>query len=405
MKRMIVFLILCMGISVSLMARDVNIVMKNGDLKKGELIGISSGVVYVKTSENKVEQLKTVDVAQLFDAKSGEKIEFAEQSEATLPPTTAPTTVPTLAHSTVPTLVPALEQPPPAVLPQETPAGPVTQQEEVMKAESVPPPYKPAFPPRGLRSKYEDKHFIIEAALSTAFGTSNNQSVVNLYRNLVPLEAYSDINKFFMTLDLNFLVKPFNFMAVGPFFTWRPVSPGYADTVVYPGGTYTEYWGHTAYVYSYPDITAEYNLNFNTIDLGGSLRFNLLTVITGDFTNTIYLQGDLGIAALVDSGFNVNINSDDPGVYREPQQVDFYGSAPIERILAGFGFIQGNVGVDLKLGYQMCTITNIKYKIIRNDFDPSIEGETGTLWDNTGDRPVSVDYNSVVIYFNMTFMF
>jgi hypothetical protein len=56
-------------------AKEVNVVMKDQTLVKGELVGISDGVIYLKAAEGRTEQIKTENVTSVFDAATGEKIE------------------------------------------------------------------------------------------------------------------------------------------------------------------------------------------------------------------------------------------------------------------------------------------------------------------------------------------
>lgn len=58
----------------SVFAKDVNIILKDKSIIKGELIGISSGIIYFKTEENKSDQIHTDIVSEIFDAVTGEKI-------------------------------------------------------------------------------------------------------------------------------------------------------------------------------------------------------------------------------------------------------------------------------------------------------------------------------------------
>lgn len=72
-------LILCMlaaGTSLSL-ARNVNIILHDGTLLKGDMIGANDQVVYLQGDDHKARQLKWSEVNDIFDAATGEKISAA----------------------------------------------------------------------------------------------------------------------------------------------------------------------------------------------------------------------------------------------------------------------------------------------------------------------------------------
>ncbi|MCK5218308.1 hypothetical protein KAR10_02225 [bacterium] len=68
-------------VSVAL-AKDVNVIMKNGEMITGQLIGINSGVIYLKDRAGKVDQIKTDTVASVFDAGTGAKIDAGIKAPA-----------------------------------------------------------------------------------------------------------------------------------------------------------------------------------------------------------------------------------------------------------------------------------------------------------------------------------
>jgi len=75
MKRFGFALGLLLFLASSVMAKEVNVILKDKSLVKGELIGISEGVIYLKTAGNKLEQFGVEKVSAVFDAATGDTIE------------------------------------------------------------------------------------------------------------------------------------------------------------------------------------------------------------------------------------------------------------------------------------------------------------------------------------------
>lgn len=75
MKKLGVALGLALLAVSSVSAREVNVVLKNNYLVKGDLVGISGGLIYLKTATERTEPIAVEKVSAVFDAATGERIE------------------------------------------------------------------------------------------------------------------------------------------------------------------------------------------------------------------------------------------------------------------------------------------------------------------------------------------
>jgi hypothetical protein len=91
----------CLFIFISLpilsAAREANVITKNGQVIKGELIGINDGNIYLNNKENQAKIIKTDDVAEVFDSETNAKIDFNSPNSGKQQPQTLPAVGPPMA--------------------------------------------------------------------------------------------------------------------------------------------------------------------------------------------------------------------------------------------------------------------------------------------------------------------
>jgi hypothetical protein len=76
MKKILVMIILLFSIT-GVWALDVNIIMKDGSVVKGNMLGKTADEIYLQGDNGKSKSVKIADVRQLFDAASGNPIDLS----------------------------------------------------------------------------------------------------------------------------------------------------------------------------------------------------------------------------------------------------------------------------------------------------------------------------------------
>ncbi len=82
MKRIIMTLLIAVFALSIIQAKNVNIIMKDGTVLKGDLIGKTSEEVYIQDTNSKSVEVKVSDIKSLFDSDTGDQINLAGDTAA-----------------------------------------------------------------------------------------------------------------------------------------------------------------------------------------------------------------------------------------------------------------------------------------------------------------------------------
>jgi hypothetical protein len=354
-------------------AREVNVVLKNGSVLTGELLGANGSAVFLKVHDS-AQEISATKINDVFDTATGDPVAWRRSANAKSAPA---------GGSPAPTVVPTAE----SIVPLQAAPAPASESAPPSKTHLTAGPGNVAF-------SAENAWVSFDMGVNMGYSTSENEQAIHLWEQLVPSQANRDLNRMLLSFNFDFLVNLFNFVSVGPFFDWMPVSPGLESTLTYHGGYYIYIGGTWVYV-DYGDKEVHYLMDFNNISYGGMARFWLLS------------QKDVGLSLdvaygrleLSGAGYTVSIND------RPVQNVDYLGSTPLLRVALCAEAREGNIRYGTKLAYQAAHFSSFIARITQNDYYPAEQGEEIVATDSRDGSKIQADLSGLLLNIYLTIAF
>jgi hypothetical protein len=338
---------------------QVRLVLDDGSLVKGLLIGQDADSVLLESADGKALELSKARIRKAFDAHSGDPLGLE--------------TTKTVAKG---------KEGKPALTPQPAPVADAPVQAQ---ASAGTPPQKADWVVRR-------GHFDLGLHFGMDYSYGDSSKLQRLWEQMVPspkLTWEEHSGAFGMSLGVDGLLTPLPWLAIGPYADWHFWAPGAEGSLKWTSTGYAYFNGYYWTVYPAGSWTTRHVLSLSNVVYGLRTRIRFLPEGQDESVRT-YLGLDVGRVALSGAGYRTYTDGS------LKQDAVFNGEGPALGVALGVNLATGPYSwLQAELAWQGARIDEIKGTVKRNDYAPAEEGQTVTVVDTRDGSKIGVDLSSV----------